>query len=114
MSKIVTLDLSQTQMLTFKVGRKESWKKNFKIRGKWLNMPTTNLPNFISNMKDFLKDEENPRLPNFPKDDKNFDEGYWHQNFDESYGRASGVPFWVDTWQDFEDNFVKKIKNWHF
>ena len=53
------------------------------------------------------KDEENPRLQNFPKYDKKFDEGYWHQKFDDNYGKASRVPFWVDTWQDFEDNFVK-------
>ena len=24
------------------------------------------------------------------------------------------MPFWVDTRQDYEDNFMKKIKNWQF
>ena len=37
------------------------------------------------------KDEENQHLPNFPKDNKKFDEGYRRRKFDENYGKASGV-----------------------
>ena len=37
-----------------------------------------------------------------------------HQKFDENYGKASGLPYWMNTWQDYEDNFMHKIKNWQF
>ena len=36
------------------------------------------------------------------------------QKFDENYGKASGVPYWVNTRCDYEDDFIRKIKNWQF
>ena len=48
------------------------------------------------------------------KDNQKINEDRRHQKFDENYGKASGVPYWVNTRQDYEDNFMQKIKNWQF
>ena len=36
------------------------------------------------------------------------------KKFDENYGKVSGVPYWVNARCDYEDDFMKKIKNWQF
>ena len=48
------------------------------------------------------------------KDNQKINKDRRHQKFDENYGKASGVPYWVNTRQDYEDNFMQKIKNWQF
>ena len=64
-----------------------------------------------------LKDVENKknmRPPNHPKKNEKIEEGRQHRKFDENYDKVSGVPFWVNTRCDYEDDFIKRIKNWQF
>ena len=49
-----------------------------------------------------VENEKGPRLPNYPKDVKKLDEGHRQRKFDENYGKASGVPYWVNTRCDYE------------
>ena len=70
----------------------------------WKRMPTS---------KRCWKLEKPMLLKSFKGQQKN----WWrpcHQKFDENYGKASGVPYLVNTRQDYEDNFMQKIKNWQF
>ena len=61
-----------------------------------------------------LKDVENKKnlCPiNHPKKNEKIDGGHQHRKFDKNYGKAFGVPFWVNTLFDYEDDFMKEIKN---
>ena len=47
------------------------------------------------------------------KNEKN-DEGHQHRKFNDKFGKASGVPGVWSTRCDYEDDFIKRIKNWQF
>ena len=57
-------------------------------------------------------------MPTFQKsfegEQKNLIEDIDSKKFDENYGKAFGVPYWVNTRCDYEDDFMKKIKTWQF
>ena len=79
------------------------------------NCGTTSNPSLDD--KELLKEFENVeglQSQNPPKEDKKIDGGHRQQKFDENYGWNSGVPFWFNTRCDYEDDFMKKIKNWQF
>ena len=61
-----------------------------------------------------VENEKNLCSSNPLKDNEKINEDQRHQNFEENYDKASGVPYWVNTRQDYEDNFMQKIKNWQF
>ena len=62
----------------------------------------------------YVENKKSLRSPNHPKNNEKIDEGHQHQKFDENYGKASRVPFWVNTRCDYKDDFMIKIKNWQF
>ena len=49
-----------------------------------------------------VENEKNLRPPNHPKKNEKIDEGHQHRKFDENNGKASGIPFWVNTRCDYE------------
>ena len=61
-----------------------------------------------------VENEKNLCSSNPLKDNEKINEDQRHQNFEENYDKASGVPYWVNTWQDHEDNLMQQIKNWQF
>ena len=89
--------------------------------GKWPNCVTTSKPSLDDKelekecqpLKEF-ENVEGLQSQNPPKEDKKIDGGHRQQKFDENYGWNSGVPFWFNTRCDYEDDFMKKIKNWQF
>ena len=55
------------------------------------------------------KDVENEKnlCPSNPsKDNEKIDEDQRHQKFNENYSKASGVPYWVNTRQDYEVSII--------
>ena len=49
-----------------------------------------------------VENEKGLRSKNLLKENEKFDRGHRLQKFDENYGKASGVPYWVNTRCDYE------------